>query len=1482
MNSLSGSALARRRMGRPGGKDETEAPASISEDALSWATVSEAASTSLASVKTVSFDPSSRTLFATHKTGNVLLWDWESGGFETFLAVDKDRDDMVHAVLCVGDTLWVSSGKGKIILYDIATVKTVTKVVAHTAEVFCMRRVSGTGVAKVLTGSIDFVVKIWDEDAMLVSHSSHHHGAILCAVQVRAPRLGRDLDHPQIWTGSHDGTVFKWNDTNKDGEVSKEEGATLKHATSEAVTCLEQVNDYIWAGTERGKLVIWDLDEEEPVCEIPAHKERISSVCDMGRSAWSAGADKVILGWSARSLPVRPKMLYKVDAEIGYVKNMIRINWGLWVFHSKGLAIYSAASSLEDAQDRCEQLLEEKDRLASKMKDLADDVAHGKAVEDSLEHQLRTLSARQEKAKAELANTKGQLADTRSELEEAKKKHEDSAKEASEDMQRKDDQAKAKEAELDGLKQKLGELEAKSRDAKDLAKKQEQKLAEELQAKQEELASKEMELAAKGSSAIEEKERLEGELSSKASELEKKEQDMSSLQKRLEEEKREKDATVATLQSEFEVKLQRETEAKEGEIEKLRAELQAKAEKEQREKEGEIAALKERMRAQLEAEKTQRDGELADLRTKLQAELDAEREDNKREIESLLNRIGELESRAENSAGENQKLLESKDREKMGLEQELAEALRGKDEAEKQAGSLQDQVSRNLEDIKRFQDQITGLNDKMSALESELKKRESELADKSSEVEKLENEQSSLRETSTKTLDDALAKSQAEREDMEGKLNTEIKGLQDKLADISRSRDEGLRDSEGKLREAEASVSSLQESLSKSETDNARLENENSKLAEDVKNLRSNHAKTLLLAGSKHQELLARSRKEMEEKSLQYEKTIEAKDAEIKDLQNKHSEACGEYEERLKEVEEARDGREAEMAGEIDKLQEELQEKEGECSQQRSHAQEKEEEYESTIRSKDEAHRSEVAELEGKVRECEDLLENQKGDLLQCQADYEEKLKNERDETKKIKDLYDASQATARLLEEDLGKILAEFDLAESRIKEYQEMVNALRAIHEEQAKIVAEKHEREKVGLRQQIADLKDEIAGIHSAHATELREQKERLEESKRKMLEKHRVEIESFDKRLEEQNREFSDRRTEILQQYKSEIELLNRTTKEVEQKLLLHIQRIEGEKKDLEAELSRTKEELQKHAYNEDMLSNKNSSLISRNDELEGSAMQHAAEKERIFMELEDLRSLVESTRGANPLAYANMFHPDGVDVALYMRTLKQDIFTTISGLNKDLGGLKHELDVRDKSIVSLGDEVKALEEGLEKKRKKKRKWKMAYLRLSATHAEELNGLQSQLQQTSDQLQNQQASCKKVQQALRQAAHQLQHAKKLEGALDQAQEEYGQLLTKLSSVRQQAESEKRQSQEVITALQSELGAKTRVFEQAMSEMNSEVNELKQMKRKQEQKHAAHEAALRYEEEARARRKKVVEPSDDAKENFKERERYSGFVC
>ena len=173
--------------------------------------------------------------------------------------------------------------------------------------------------------------------------------------------------------------------------------------------------------------------------------------------------------------------------------------------------------------------------------------------------------------------------------------------------------------------------------------------------------------------------------------------------------------------------------------------------------------------------------------------------------------------------------------------------------------------------------------------------------------------------------------------------------------------------------------------------------------------------------------------------------------------------------------------------------------------------------------------------------------------------------------------------------------------------------------------------------------------------------------------------------------------------------------------------------------------------------------------------------------------------------------------------------------------------------------------------------------MAYLRLSASQTEEINGLQTQLQHANEQSQNQQISYKKTQQALRQAAQQLQHAKGLEGALDQAQEEYSNLLTKLSSVRQQAESEKRESQGIIKELRSEIIAKTRVFEQAMSEMNQEVNDLKKIKRQKEEQQAAYQTARRLEKEARARREKErLETKESPAPAYKEPERYSGFVC
>ena len=1553
MKSLSGQAVMKRRPA------PSAAPPPIPSDDLEWATVSDSRGKELQGVKTVSFDEDASALFATHKNGAVLKWDWRLGKFETFIPEDKDKNDMIHAVLCVGSVLWVSSGKGKIILYDTETRKVLTKVVGHTAEIFCMVKVSGAADARVITGSIDFVVKVWDEDAMLVSHSAHHHGAILCAIQWRSES---DEDPPQIWTGSNDGSVFRWNDGDRNGKVDKEEGTTLRHSTSEAVTCLEQVDGYVWAGTERGKLVIFDPVEEDPVCEIPAHKERISSVRAMGRAAWSAGSDKVIFGWSSKTLPVRPKLLYKVDAEIGYVKNMVRISWAVWVFHSKGLAIYASKSTLEEANDRAGALTEEGHRLSERIKSLEDDVLHHMEVRDSLEHQLRTMSQRQEKAKADLAEAKERCGELEADLERATKdgeeaelRHGESLRgkeiEAEQAIQEAQQSEKERQEELAGLRAKAEEEAALALEREKAAEEERARLMGEAEKRASELEELRSELGAARSELDAERKAKDAEVSGLKGEMEAerkaRDAEMEELRGRLEAQaesrKRDREAEVSRLKDEMEAErkakdaemeaerkardaeMEAERKARDAEMEELRGRLEAQAESGRRDREAEVSRLKDEMGAEVEAERKAKDAEMEDMRRKLESALDAERRERQGEAEGLRGKIKEYEELMRSSEGENRELLRARDDEKRGLEEQLASAVRGREEAEAENSGLRDQVERSSKELEMLRGESKGLGERATALESELSTREEALASRVAEISDLQRQHEALQETSTRALDDALSKSREEMEGMKRAMQGEIEGLRQKLSEVSESRDDAARESEGRLQEARDGLSALEESLKQSEEGSSKLREENARLEEEVQNLRTNHAKTLLLAGSKHQELLARSRKEMEEKSQDYERQLEAKEAEIRDLQAKHSETQGEYEERMRELEQAQETKQHELEGSINKLEEDLEDARDECERQRQDAEQMQREHEELLSAKEKSHSDEVLQLESKINECEHLFHDQQEDLIQKQLEHERKLSEEREafesklsaerqeheenliaereerarmqdeyenqlgtereERAKVQEEFEKLQDTTHHLEEELGSIQAGFDQAEAKIREYQNMVNSLRDIHEEQTKIADGKHEEEKARLRHEIEDLREGAEQIKSQHEAAMRRQEDAFEEEKQTMARKHGAQTQELVAKMEEQGRAFDAKKRQILEHYKTEIENLTRSSKEVEQKLLLHIQTIEGVKRTLEADLSKTRDELQRQTHKGEVLGSKVESLLQRNEELEETEREHASEKERIFMELEDLRSLVESTRGANPLAYANMFHPDGVDVALYMRTLKQDIFNTISELGKEVGALKHEVDVRDKTIVSLEDQVKASEEALEKKRKKKRKWKMAYLRLSATNAEEVNGLQGQLQQTREELMNQQVMYKKVQQALRQAAHQLQHAKGLEGALDQAQGEYAQLLTKLSSVRQQAERDGRESRATISKLQAELDAKTRMFEQTMSEMNQEVSALAQIKRQQEQRQAAQEAARKLEEEARlARRRKAQQQQEEAPASppFQERERYSGFVC
>ena len=77
---------------------------------------------------------------------------------------------------------------------------------------------------------------------------------------------------------------------------------------------------------------------------------------------------------------------------------MVSVDWAVWVFHSKGLAIYAAASTLGEAQGRCEGLQAALGEWQAKAGGLEEALEAQCTAQESLEYQLTTVQDRHAEA----------------------------------------------------------------------------------------------------------------------------------------------------------------------------------------------------------------------------------------------------------------------------------------------------------------------------------------------------------------------------------------------------------------------------------------------------------------------------------------------------------------------------------------------------------------------------------------------------------------------------------------------------------------------------------------------------------------------------------------------------------------------------------------------------------------------------------------------------------------------------------------------------------------------------------------------------------------------------------------------------------------------------------------------------------------------------------------------------------------------------
>ena len=372
---------------------------------LRWATVVELQKEAVKELRCVCGGDAG--LFAADRRG-VLAWSAAGGDFE--LKAPRRKDEMPGVVALVGGTgLWCGLGSGTIAIYDTEkwSAPPNTLVGAHSAEVTAI--CSAFGGFAAISGSADFSVKSWDLKGRCLSVLSAHHAPVKCLAAHGAEA---------VWTGAGDGTVFVARDQESEGKLSPEEGQVLKlpgPGGASGIRCLKNLGGKMWAGTDDGRVAIWDGPTLEFEGEAQFHSEAVTAIQDMGDDVWTGGADKKILCWDTHQRP--PMMKYAVGTQDGYVKAMVRQGWSLWSFTSKGSKVFASAGLSDEAdrkaaglEGKIEELTAQLSLQIKSAEDLSQRSQESEAALTELQAASETQGAELVRAQADLESIRAELA----------------------------------------------------------------------------------------------------------------------------------------------------------------------------------------------------------------------------------------------------------------------------------------------------------------------------------------------------------------------------------------------------------------------------------------------------------------------------------------------------------------------------------------------------------------------------------------------------------------------------------------------------------------------------------------------------------------------------------------------------------------------------------------------------------------------------------------------------------------------------------------------------------------------------------------------------------------------------------------------------------------------------------------------------------------------------------------------------------------
>ncbi|KAL6757738.1 hypothetical protein V8C86DRAFT_2615009 [Haematococcus lacustris] len=390
-------------------------------------------------------------IYCASQAEGVRRWHVSSGASEVLVEPSAFQDP-VHCLAVVARNLWVCTGNnataGSVVIFDLDTAAPKCKpFAAHKGEITAM--VAGVGGKYMVTGGVDFQVKVWGPDGTPLVTSNHHNKQVEALLLTPLTKGAGTASSGKLWTAAADASLAVWSDEAGSGLLEASKTKVVKVEGGRAIKIMVLNGSSVWCGCEGGQVCVYGVEDVVLRRAFRPHQDTVDAMASVGNQVWSGSRDRSIIAHDATS----HAPLFTLGDQGSGVRSLLCHGWYVWTFSMKHIRVFSGSGTWQAAVDEVVARLKALEAVhAALQKELEQERGAVQALSIQLREAAAQSGQQQAQLEAQLEALREQLTAAQEEVDAERVGRASDTAAAGQQLEGRDAQLRALEAELSALR----------------------------------------------------------------------------------------------------------------------------------------------------------------------------------------------------------------------------------------------------------------------------------------------------------------------------------------------------------------------------------------------------------------------------------------------------------------------------------------------------------------------------------------------------------------------------------------------------------------------------------------------------------------------------------------------------------------------------------------------------------------------------------------------------------------------------------------------------------------------------------------------------------------------------------------------------------------------------------------------------------------------------------------------------------------------